>query len=125
MLQRTTFVFSLAKLKKILPYTNSRIITRFARSLRYENRKIFYRNSAINLLLGYRTFYVHKGMLFKPARTNYFDLTTKFGTFTINRKPLAHPIKKVKKKKRLGKIKFNGIEHNNYRKSPLYPNVPS
>ena len=50
-------------------------------------------------------------MYFKPADTTFFDLTTKFGTFTITRKPLAHPIKKIKKKKRLGKIKFNRNKH--------------
>ena len=101
----------MAILKKIVPYTNSRVITRFFKKLKYEDERVYYRGSAINLLLGYRKFYVHKGMYFKPIRTNFFDLTTKFGTFTITRKPLAHPIKKVKKKKRIGKIQPNRLKH--------------
>lgn len=51
--------------------------------------------------------FVHKGIYFKPTRVNLFDLSIKLGTFVINRKPLAHPIKRVKKKKRFGKIEYD------------------
>ena len=95
-------------------------MTRFCKKLDYRNRKIYYRNSSINLLLICGRFFIHKGMYLKPADTSLFDLTTKFGTFTITRKPLAHPIKKVKKKKRIGKIKPNRTKHYYDRQTSLY-----
>lgn len=55
-----------------------------------------------------RAFFIHKGLYFRKKRIEYHHMATPLGAFAFTRKPFTPPIKKEKlrKKKRIGKIKY-------------------
>jgi ribosomal protein S19 len=64
-----------------------------------QKKFIWDRNPKTSLFLIYRTYLIHKGMYWRRAVLTPTNLGAAFGTHTLTRKPLAHPIKKEKKKK--------------------------
>lgn len=88
---------------KIKTYINPRFFKR-KYDRRFLKRKLFDRNTALPLFLIYRYFYVHKGLYFRKHVFDHQHLGVKVGTVTVNRKPFAQPIKRVKlrKGKRVG-----------------------
>lgn len=58
---------------------------------------IWERRASVPIFMIYKPYFIHKGMYWRRARLTPTNISVPIGTYTLTRKPLAHPLKRAKK----------------------------